>query len=189
MYITSNSYKNVYCNRLFIIFWVILAVTFFAWAWEAVSSVHCRLPSLFFSEVTQCFLYKHFHWVTSVFAWLKNLKSSCLYIKKGKKNWSCLLHGTAERRAKCHVWMIYCSNFLFVKRATGAVSKSFFAEAFLSWWLGLSESGPLTCVQAAVWSVLTKRWDTGGVELFLSFSLQFDTPAFPYRAASVCRET
>lgn len=39
-----------------------------------------------------------------------------------------MLQSTAERHAKCHVRMVYSTNFLFVKQTTGVVSKSFFAE-------------------------------------------------------------
>lgn len=35
---------------------------------------------------------------------------------------------STERQVKCHVWKIGSSNFQFVKRVAGIVSRSFFAE-------------------------------------------------------------
>lgn len=54
--------------------------------------------------------------------------------KKEKKvlPWSCMLHSTAERQVKRHVWKICSSNFLFVKRLAGGVSRGFYAERVLS---------------------------------------------------------
>lgn len=89
---------------------------------------YVRMPSLFLSEVQQCFVCTGFPQVASLFP--SRICSWAVYKKQSLRilPWSCMLHSTAERQVKCHVWKICSSNFLFVKRLAGAISRSFFAE-------------------------------------------------------------
>lgn len=95
---------------------------------EDVSSVLCQNAIFVLVRGAAVFICTGFLQVASLFP--SSICSWAVYKKQSLRilPWSRMLHSTAKRQVKCHVWKICSSNFLFVKWLAGAISRSFFAE-------------------------------------------------------------